>query len=94
MLERKLASEGDLICPENAPRCSNTWAAGASSDLLETVAVLQVQNQAVGTQVYFVLGLRHLGAKSIPPEKLIDLRKKKKELPVQRLLPGKQSAET
>lgn len=33
------------------------------SHSLEAVSVLQVQNQAVCTQVHFVLGLRHLEIK-------------------------------
>lgn len=41
------------------------------SDSLETLSVLQVQNQAVSTQVHFVLGLRHLGVKQIQSEKFI-----------------------
>lgn len=32
-------------------------------DSLEAVSVLQVEHQAVSTQVYFVLGLRHLQVK-------------------------------
>lgn len=35
----------------------------AVSHSLEAVSVLQIQDQAVGTQVHFVLGLRHLEVK-------------------------------
>lgn len=55
------------------------WPGSTASDSLETLSVLQVQNQAVGTQVHFVLGLRHLGVKEIMSEKFVDLSKKKKK---------------
>lgn len=84
------ANEDDVICSENASRWSKTllstlvWErecmrpGSTVSDSLETLSVLQVQNQAVGTQVHFVLGLRHLGVKQIVSETFVDLSKKKK----------------
>lgn len=66
------------------------WPGSTVSDLLETLSVLQVQNQAVGTQVYFVLGLRHLEVKKSHQKCL--LMSVKRKLRVQRLLPGNKSA--
>lgn len=86
------ANEDDVICSENASTWSKTllstlvWEqecmqpGSTESDSLETLSVLQVQNQAVGTQVHFVLWLRHLGVKQILSETFVWSQQKEKKL--------------